>query len=306
MWYYWVLGAFVVLAALPLLLERMCKPVSEWDRGQTTGDLAPLSQGLTHYRWVGPARGPVAVVVHGLSTSSASIDGLADGLGEMGYRVLVYDLYGRGLSDTVSGRQDRAFFLRQLSELLSYHRLSEDITLVGYSMGGAIATAFSADNPHFIKQLILVATAGVVTEESKFSEFCRKTPVLGDWVYGMFARRRAAKAIPKVGPSSMAGKVYAAQRLELRRRGYLPAVLSSRRGMLSEGQEKDHRRLGRIDVPTIAIWAEHDQVIPIQALGVLAQWHRAVRQEVVAGADHAMPYTHCPQLLQAIVKAMKI
>jgi pimeloyl-ACP methyl ester carboxylesterase len=250
-------------------------------------------------------RGPVAVVVHGVSTSSVSIDGLAEGLGEMGYRVLVYDLYGRGLSDNVSGRQNRAFFLRQLTELLAHHNITEDITLVGYSMGGAIATAFASDNPHFIKQLILVATAGVVTEESKFSQFCREKPVLGDWVHGMLARRRAAKAIPRDGPTTMAGKVYDAQRLELRRRGFLPAVLSSRRGLLSDVQEKDHRRLGRVDVPTIAIWAEHDQVIPIQALGVLAQWHRAVRQEVVAGADHAMPYTHCSQLLQAIVKAMK-
>ncbi|WP_090201686.1 alpha/beta fold hydrolase [Yoonia tamlensis] len=305
MWYYWVLGVLAGLAILPVYLERRCKPVSDYDRSQTAGDLARLSQGLTHYRWVGPARGPVAVIVHGMSTSSASISGFAQGLGEMGYRVLVYDLYGRGLSDNVAGRQDRAYFLRQLTDLLAFHRLSEDITLVGYSMGGAIATAYSAQNPHCIKRLILIAATGVVTTEGRFARFCRKTPVLGDWLHAVLARRRLSRAIPRVGPSSMAGKVYASQRLELRRRGFMPSLLKSSRGMLYEVQEKDHRRLGRVDVPTIAIWAEHDQIIPIQALGVLAQWHRDIHQEVVAGADHAMPYTHCPQLLQALVRAMR-
>ena len=305
MWYYWAIGAFLFVAILPVILERRCKPVSDWDRGQTTGDLAQLSQGLTHYRWIGPSRGPIAVVVHGVSTSSVSVEGLAQGLGERGYRVLVYDLYGRGLSDSVRGRQDRTFFLQQLTDLMAYHRLSDDITLVGYSMGGAIATAYAAENPHCIKRLILVATACVAMHETRFTRFCRATPILGDWAHGMFARRRAAKAIPRVGPSTMAGQVYAEQRIELRRRGFMPSILSSRRNMLFELQESDHRRLGRVDVPTIAIWAEHDQVIPIQALGILAQWHRDVRQEVVTGAGHAMPYTHCPELLQAIGKAMK-
>jgi pimeloyl-ACP methyl ester carboxylesterase len=188
---------------------------------------------------------------------------------------------------------------------MAYHRLSDEITLVGYSMGGAIATAFAADNPHYIKRLILVAPACIVTRESRFLRFCRTTPILGDWLHGVLARRRRAKAIPRVGPNSMAGKVYAAQREELRRRGFTTAMLSSWRSMLEEVQEKDHRRLGRVDVPTVAIWAEHDQTVPLQAMGVLAQWHRDVRQEVVAGADHAMPYTHCPELLKAIVKTLR-
>ena len=96
-----------------------------------------------------------------------------------------------------------------------------------------------------------------------------------------------------------------AQRAELSRRGYLPAILSSRRGMLAESMEKDHRKLGREDVPLVAIWAEQDEVIPISTLGVLAQWNRSARQEVVSGADHAVPYTHPQELLEALANAMR-
>lgn len=300
-----VVAVVLIVLLLPAVSEMRRKPVSDQERGTTTGDIAILSQGATHYRWAGPTRGPIAVVIHGVATSSVAVEGLAAGLGDLGYRVLIYDLYGRGLSDAVPGRQDRAFFIRQLTELLAYLGQTEEITVCGFSMGGAIATAFAAENPHYVKRLILIAPACVVQQESRFSRFCRRTPILGNFLHAWRARKRALKTIPKPGDNAMANAVFAAQRKEIQRRGYLPAVLSSRRGILSEVQERDHRRLGRLDIPTIAIWAEKDEAIPIQALGVLAQWHRNVRHEVVSGAGHAMPYTHCPQLLSSLSWALK-
>lgn len=305
MWYWVVLGVLVLLALTPVVKERLRPAIGPRQRAGAEGEFARLSQGVTHYKWVGPVRGPVAVVVHGLASPSVAMEGVAEGLGNRGYRVLTYDLYGRGLSDAPAGRQNRAFFLRQLSDLLTCLGVSEEITCVGYSMGGSIVTAFAAENPHRISRVILLASAGIATNESEFSSFCRRVPVLGDWVHGMFVRRRILSAIPFDSASPYVQKVLAAQRAELSRRGYLPAILSSRRGLLAETLEKDHRKLGREDVPVVAIWAEDDTVIPISALGVLAQWNRIARQEVVAGADHAVTYTHPGELLDALAKAIR-
>jgi pimeloyl-ACP methyl ester carboxylesterase len=305
MWYSVGIVVLLVLALAPALLERLRPAIGPKQRQGANGDFVTLSQGVTHYRWVGPVRGPVAVVVHGLASPLIAMEGLTEGLGKMGYRVLTYDLYGRGLSDAPPGRQNRAFFLRQLSDLLAHQGVTEEITMVGYSMGGSIATAYAAENPHRISRVILFATSGVVTKESDFSRFCRRVPVIGDWRHGMFVRRRILSAIPLDSPSPYVGRVLSAQRKELSRRGFLPAILSSRRGMLAETMVKDHRKLGREDVPVIAIWAEKDQVVPISALGVLAQWNRFARQEVVAGADHALPYTHSEQLIDALRKALR-
>lgn len=305
MWYAIILAGLVGLAALPFLIERMRPTIGPTARHGADGDFAQLSQGVTHYRWVGPTRGPVAVVIHGLATPSVAMEGVAEGLGAMGYRALIYDLYGRGLSDAVPGAQDRAYFLRQLSDLLAHQNAMEELTLVGYSMGASIATAFAAENTHRIRRVIMLAGAGVQTGESGFARFCRRTPLLGDWVHGMFVKRRILSAIPKGTRRPSVQKVLMAQRQELHRRGYLPAILSSRRGILSEVQEAEHRKLGREDVPVVAIWAENDQVIPISALGVLAQWNRAARQEVVEGADHALPYTHDEHLFEALRTAMR-
>jgi pimeloyl-ACP methyl ester carboxylesterase len=91
-----------------------------------------------------------------------------------------------------------------------------------------------------------------------------------------------------------------AQLAQLRRRGFLSAVLSSRRGMLDEVQKSAHQHIGRSDIPTIAIWAERDAVIPLAALGTLAQWNRNVRQETIAGAGHGVPFTHPDALIDLL------
>ncbi len=305
MWYVITFVILVLIAALPAILEKLRPAIGPSERHGVDGAFAQLSQGVTHYHWVGPVRGPVAVVIHGLATPSIALEGVAEGLGTLGYRVLMYDLYGRGLSDAAPGPQNRAFFLRQLSDILAHQEVKEDITIVGYSMGGSIATAFAAENPHRITRVILLAAAGVMTKESRFARFCRMIPVLGDWAHGMFGRKRILNAIPTNSASADVNRVLTSQRKELRRRGFLPSILSSRRGMLAENLEKDHRKLGREDVPTVAIWAENDQVIPIAALGVLAQWNRAARQEVVEGADHALPYTHSAAVIDALRDALR-
>jgi pimeloyl-ACP methyl ester carboxylesterase len=293
-----------LLAVWPFYIERRRPVIGPTERHGANGEFAQLSQGVTHFRWSGPARGPVAILVHGIASPMISMEAVANGLGDIGYRVLMYDLYGRGLSDAPKGPQNRAFFLRQLSDLAARHGLREDVTIVGYSMGGSIATAFAAENTHFIKQVMLIATAGVATEESWFTRFCRRMPLLGDWVHGMFAEGLIKRAIPQRGQTKDVDKVLRAQRRELTRRGYLPSLLASRRGILCESQEEEHRQLGRKGIPVIAVWAAEDKIVPVQAIGRLAEWNRSVRQEVVPYADHAVPYTHGEQLVTALRAAL--
>ena len=306
-WFWATLGGIglVLLALTPVYLERRRSAIGPTERHGATGDFARLSQGVTHFRWVGPVRGPVAVCIHGLATPMISMDEVAEGIGKLGYRVLMYDLYGRGLSDAPKGLQDRAYFSRQLSDLLAYHDLRDEVTLAGFSMGGAIATAFAAEHPHSIKQVFLIAPSGIIMNESRFSSFCRRYPFLGGWVHGMFAHGRIRRAIPDQGQTPEIDRVLRSQTRELKRRGYLTGILSSRRGMLSEIQEKEHRQLGRQGLPVTAIWASDDKIIPITALGRLAEWNRKAHHEVVLGADHALPYTHGPQLVAAMREAMR-
>ncbi|MGB7242565.1 MAG: alpha/beta hydrolase [Sulfitobacter sp.] len=297
----WVILLIAALIATPLTIEHNRRHMTSSERGAAPGSFATLSQGVTHYQWLGPARGPVAVCVHGLTTPSFVWRGLARGLALMGFRVLTYDIYGRGFSDRVKGPQTKAFFLRQLNDLLAHEKIEDGITLIGYSMGGAIATSFAAEDSYRIRRMILLAPAGVEIARHKLIEFMVRTPIIGDWMMLAFypsILRMGFKAERQL-PSSVKD-ITKLMDNELNWRGYVPAVLSSMRGFLQQDCKAEHQALHREELPTLAIWGAEDPVIPLSALGTSAQWNRTMHQEVVEGAGHGLPYTHTDQVLATI------
>jgi len=303
----WILLTILVavVATLPQQAEARRIPAARM-RDAAPGRFAKLSQGVTHYQWLGPARGPVVVAIHGLSTPGPVFYAIARGLARIGYRVLIYDLYGRGYSEAPGGAQDRGFFLTQLQDLLAHQDLEEDLTVLGYSMGGGIATAFAAACPGRMKRLILLASAGMRLREDRLNRFCRTTPFLGDWVHAVIVQRRERRALRRqLGRDFDIEGIVELQLAEYAGRGFLRSVLSSRRHMLAEVQEEDHRLLGREGVPVVGIWAEKDEVIPLSSLGMLTQWNRTVRQEVVDGAGHQMPFTHSGQVIALLSEILR-
>lgn len=286
-------GTLILLVVLataigwPILAERRRTLP---DTRRAPGEMLPFPPGATHARWHGPARGPVVVAVHGLTTPSPVWDSLAAALGELGYRVLAYDLYGHGYSANAPGPQGPDLHERQLDALLDHYALTEDVTLMGYSMGGAIATRHAAAHPERIKRLVLVAPAGLAVAETPLERFCRETPFIGDWLFALAAPWRIV-AQSSTGGSEVPGLAAVAAG-ELRRRGYLAAVLSSMRHMVSLRLEPEHRAIARAEVPVVAIWGADDSRIPAQAVGLLSLWNRQAKQEVIPGAGHGVVHTH--------------
>ncbi|UWQ32565.1 alpha/beta hydrolase [Leisingera sp. M527] len=300
----WLLVLVVLLiAAAPFLRERLRKPMNSQARQSAPGAFAQLSGGLTHYRWSGPLRGPVAVCVHGLTTPSFVWDGVARGLAAMGYRVLSYDLYGRGYSDRPEGLQDSRFFTTQLEQLLQDQEVGDDFTLIGYSMGGAIATAFAAAHPTRLRELILLAPAGFGSSQGRLTRMIRHVPLMGSWLMHTLypaLHIRSTEAERNL-PTSVPGITDLQQR-ELGFQGFIPAVLAALRGILNEDFTDELRGLHKAGVPALVIWGQDDAVIPPNSAGRLAERARSVRQEEIPGAGHGLPYTHTDEVLQIIAE----
>jgi pimeloyl-ACP methyl ester carboxylesterase len=298
----WVLPLLVLggLAMLPWLAESRRHAVDVF-RDKAPGRFAKLSQGVTHYQWLGGVRGPVVVCIHGLTTPSPVWYAIAGGLAKLGYRVLVYDLYGRGFSDAPRGAQDGEFFATQLADLLDHQGLTEDVTLMGYSMGGSIATHFAASHPNRVRRLILLASGGMWLREDKVTEASRRMSLLGDWLHAVVGARSDRQRLRRqLGQVFDVEGIIELQLAEYQSRGFLRSVLSSRRHMLADFQEDQHRTIGRDGIPVIGIWAEHNDVIPLKSLGTLTQWNRSVRQEVISEADHRVGYTHAAQVVKVL------
>lgn len=297
----WFVIVLLGIIAVPISIELTRSPVSQRQRRDAPGRFALLSQGTTHYVWMGPERGPVALCVHGLSTSSYVWRGLAKGLALMGFRVLVYDHYGRGLSDTVRGKQNADFFLRQLTDLLAHEKVEEPVTVLGYSMGGAIAAHFAATCPGMVRQLILLAPAGMRDLAGKKLRIARDWPIIGDWLFLLvypFQLRKGLAA--EAGLAGSVEGINAMQRAETDRRGYFPAMLSSLRGILRHTAEDQHKAIARAGLPVLCIWAQEDEVINLKGKKTLAKWNPDARQVVVPDAGHSLTYTHTQQVLEAI------
>ena len=295
-----VLILIIGIGAIPFIWESRRKVIGTVERKGVPGGFAALSQGVTYYHWIGPVRGPVAVAIHGSTMPSAVWDDVAEGLGAIGYRMLVYDLYGRGLSDAPKGPQNAQFFIRQLTDLLADQGLGQDLTLIGTGLGGSIATAFTAAHPERVKRLILLSPMGLDRPEDGLARFIRQTPLIGDWLFlalfGGQLRKSVAAAPSRIGP---------AQLEELGRKGFIPAVLASLRGIGADRQEAQHRAIGRADVPVVALWGQLDTVVPISGLGSLAQWSRNARQEVIAGAGDGLPYTHAAEVIAVLKDVLR-
>jgi len=290
---------FVILAilALPFILEFTRKPMGMEARENAPGRFAQLPQGVTHYQWMGAGSGKILVCIHGLTTPSFVWKRLAPGLALLGFRVLVYDLYGRGFSDRPAGRQTAEFFITQLDDLLEHEGVADQqLTIMGYSMGGSIAASFVARYPERVERMILLAPAGMRTVSSGLFRFVRDVPILGDWVMLAFYPATLRKGIEEEGEP----EISTLQERELDYRGFVPAVLSSLRGMLSERLEDAHGTIADHDVPALAIWGADDAIIPLAAKDLLAEWNPFATQVVIAEAGHGVTYTHAERVMISI------
>jgi len=281
--------------------EATKKKLGDKERTQAPGNFVTLSKGLVHYRWLGADTGDLVVCVHGLTTPSFVFEGLASHYASIGKRVLVYDHYGRGYSDRPKAKQDKAFLVSQLEELLNKLQIKKQkFELVGYSMGGVIAASYSARNPDRVKRLILIAPAGT-GHNLGISARVAKIPVLGWVLFSIFFELQHVRSTKKdKNIESSVPNIVARQLNELLYKGFVPSVLASIKGILSKDSYDDHEALRNADFEILAFWGDCDRVIPIQCKEVLSSWNSSINNVVIRKGSHSLPFTHARDIIDAL------
>ena len=111
---------------------------------------------------------PTIVFLHGFTGSVSTWQEVWDSL-EGSFRLIAVDLMGHGKSAKPSdaSRYEMAAQLADLDALFAELKLN-NFTLVGYSMGGRIALAYTREYPDHVKSLILESTSpGLRTAEER-------------------------------------------------------------------------------------------------------------------------------------------
>ncbi|KAI3319741.1 alpha/beta-hydrolase [Xylariaceae sp. AK1471] len=119
------------------------------------------------YEW-GPAGGEKILFVHGDATPCLVFSNIAQGLVDYGYRVMLFDLWGRRYSNTPLGcRHDVRLFASQVLLALTSSPLfwmgnGNSFSIVAFSLGGPISLTFASAFPESIRSLVLLGPTGLL------------------------------------------------------------------------------------------------------------------------------------------------
>lgn len=253
-----VLAILLVPVGLYLSTDREDKELTDSTRAQLGGTYVKLSEGVTHYELVGPEDGPVVVLVHGATIPMWVWDPQIKALTTAGFRLLRYDMYGRGYSDRPTTNYNRELYRKQLLDLLNCLGLKQPVDLVGMSLGGAIVTDFTANHPERVRRLVLIAP--LVNSVSKDTSIkMLRIPILGD----LLMRMVAVKTVTKRASSLIQGMDEAdkyTRRLyeQVTYKGFERATLSMFRGDAMRDYREAYRTVGRHNKKVMLIWGTED------------------------------------------------
>jgi pimeloyl-ACP methyl ester carboxylesterase len=251
-------GAIVIaLAAIPLARNLEHAPLDASARRQAPGQFVTLSHGIVHVRMSGPEQGRPVVLVHGFSVPNYVFDRTSADLAANGFRVIRFDLYGRGWSDRPDVDYDRDLFANQLLELMDTLRVPK-ADLVGLSMGGAIAGRFAAEHPERVRSLALVAP---LTRPQDISVMA--WPGVGEWLMrSWYLPKLAASQLEDFPqPERVPGWAERFQP-QMRYDGFGRAILSTMRHVITQSSLPDFEKVGKAGLPVLLVWGERDATVP--------------------------------------------
>ncbi|TGK16650.1 alpha/beta fold hydrolase [Leptospira kmetyi] len=252
----------VILVALPFLGDGESEQLNAEIRAKSPGSFLETPDGFVHYEWEGPENGQPVVLVQGFSNPIFIYEPLSKRLQEEGYRVLRFDLFGRGLSDRPDTTYNPDLFDRQLSNLLNSLNIQKKIYLIGTSMGGVIVTNFTLKHPERVQKLVLIAPAGFPMDIPWIGRMTR-LPLIGEYLTKSFGDRILLKGAQKnfFKPEHFPNleKEYGEQ---MRYIGFKRSILSSLRNMRLESFQEEYEQLGKNPIPKLLIWGKQDRVVP--------------------------------------------
>jgi pimeloyl-ACP methyl ester carboxylesterase len=275
----------------------------------------PKGEFSLHLYDTGPASGRGAagralLLVHGLADEADTWRHLIAPLSTQ-YRVLAPDLPGFGRSD----KPDRAYslptFQDSLIELLDELEIAR-ATLVGHSLGGAIAQSIALSHPKRVERLILVGGSLVArSQRLDLGTMLYLVPGLGEWLYNRL-RRDAQAAYQTLQPYygdldrlPEADREFLFQRVNERvwsdgqRQAFFSAFRHLARSLPAQQRELPSR-LAALAAPTTAVWGELDRLNPVANGRLLVELQPSARLMVVPGAAHNVHQEDPDSVLAAI------
>ncbi|ORZ24673.1 Alpha/Beta hydrolase protein [Absidia repens] len=257
-----------------------------------------LSLGQMRYWEFGPSNGKRVVLIHGISTGASTYDKVGRYLAENNHRVLVFDLWGRGYSEAPATYYDESLYVTQVALLLQ--KVGWDkADVVGVSLGGGIATSFTAFYPEMVNKLVLIAPAGLMeNEDIPWSGKLVQHPLIRHVVTHPFIRPLALLGVKHfynsarkniVDPESIKIANIALYQFE-HHPGFLRAFIGTVTDFPFSGLHERYRAVGQLcdnsSLQVLVIWGDADKTVPFNNSKLLKTYIPKAILEVYADGGH--------------------
>lgn len=236
--------------------------------------------------------GPDVVLLHGLGDSSLGWLYVEEPLVAAGYRVTVWDALGSGRSGKPSdGDYSLEAHLHRLERVLDELGVAAP-TLIGHSLGGALALRFACAHPERTKALCLIDPAAY-REGAIDGRWLWDVPLLAEIVLGVLSTEMLvdlALAQNFADPERIPADLRRLFLREAHRKGAIAALIAQERQLIpadAEAWEAGHRS---VRAPTLVLWGERDALVP------WAQGRRLVHDLRHARLVLLPELAHSPQL----------
>jgi len=290
--------ALLVAVFLFIKSKQETATLNELARKQAPGKFIRLEQGNVHYSISGPDTAKLVLLIHGGGTSGMEVwQYNIPYLLSKGYRVLAYDLYGRGYSDRPQTTYDLSLYRKQLVSLLdTLHLNQQPFDIIAMSMGAPVGLDYAGSHPELVKNIILLGPAASGDlQPSKLLYI----PVISDLLMSGWWYPRSVENQRKEFVNQPLFNTYS-QRLKyfMNFRGYKRITLSSWMNMLNQSQLYLLKKIAAQKI--FLIYGKQDPFFSAEKLSTYKKLYPTLLAAEVDSAGH-MPHYEQPQKVNELI-----
>src|SRR5580698_1415449 len=294
-------AAAIVIAGLPVPAaagqpQPACASAPQKEvRGQTHMNKITTKDGtqIFYKDW---GTGPTVVFSHGWPLNADAWDAQMLFLGQRGYRVVAHDRRGHGRSEQTWNGYNNDTFADDLETLIEKLDL-KNVTLVAHSMGGGEIARYVGR--HGTKRLAQMVFIGAVpplmlkTEKNLGGLPLSVFDGIRSGIAGNRAQFYKDVSAPFFGYNKPDAKVSLGVQEEFWRLGMQSSIIGSYECVKAFSEDDFTEDLKKIDVPTLFIHGEADQIVPVNDASVLAaKLVKGAKLKLIPGAPHGLCTTH--------------
>lgn len=291
-----------------LVSEIETLELTDEEREKAPGSFIDLPCGNTHFELKG--KGEPVVLVHGYATPYFIYDKIFDALVEEGYKVLRYDLLGRGLSERADVKYNVELFAKQLDELTEAIFEKEPFYLFGTSMGGSITAEFCTLHPQKVKKLILLAPAGMDTFKSPFYMKLSAIPGIGKIIFNIIGGKTLLKKCAsemKYSPESEKDYYMESFAYSIKYKDFVKCTYSSLRNTILNTKEtvQGYYGIEKAGIPMLVIWGTDDRTMPYYQIDRMKEICKSAEFVSFENSGHIFLYDEYDKTLKEIIPFLK-